>query len=269
MTALKIHGGKYYLASKIVELMPAHKRYLEAFAGGLSVLLAKPHEGIAEYANDLNGHIANFWAVMRSTEKFERFVHWCNSQPLEQRAFEAARDYHTIFTHDDGDPWAAFQFFVRNRMSRQGLGKDYCTPTSRLRRGMNENVSAWLSAVDGLPEIHERLRRVEIWNRPAVECLVDLDSAGMFAYVDPPYLHSTRSTTKEYGKYEMIEEEHEQLLEVLSELKGKFMLSGYPSKLYNDFAAKFGWRTVEFDVPNNASGSKSKQRKKEVVWMNY
>ena len=35
------HGGKHYLASKIVGLMPPRLRYVEPFAGGLAVLLAK------------------------------------------------------------------------------------------------------------------------------------------------------------------------------------------------------------------------------------
>lgn len=54
---VKIHGGKRYLAQWIVAEMPPHTRYLEAFFGGGSVLLRKPSEGIAEWANDLNGEL--------------------------------------------------------------------------------------------------------------------------------------------------------------------------------------------------------------------
>lgn len=35
-------GGKSKLAQSIVSLMPPHKRYIEVFGGGLSVLYAKP-----------------------------------------------------------------------------------------------------------------------------------------------------------------------------------------------------------------------------------
>jgi DNA adenine methylase len=33
-TPLKTHGGKHYLARKIVGLMPRHLHYVEPFAGG-------------------------------------------------------------------------------------------------------------------------------------------------------------------------------------------------------------------------------------------
>ena len=36
---LKWHGGKYYLAAKIVRLMPPHIHYVEPFFGGGAVLV--------------------------------------------------------------------------------------------------------------------------------------------------------------------------------------------------------------------------------------
>lgn len=266
---LKWHGGKHYLAKYIIDLMPPHDRYLEPYAGGLSVLLNKPYEGVSEYVNDTNGELMNFWAVLRSKTQFEKFHRWCSSQPLEQRAFEAAKSYEPIRVSDDGDAWGAFQFFVKMRMSRQGLGKDYCTPTKRTRRGMNENVSAWLSAIDGLPEIHERLRRVEVLNRKAVDVIRDLDSPELCIYLDPPYLHETRKSVGEYGSHEMTPKDHLELLQVLSHVKAKFLLSGYHSYMYDETAEMFGWRCIEFDIANHASSASSKERKTECVWMNY
>lgn len=38
---LKWHGGKSYLADWIISLMPKHLHYVEPYAGGLAVLLAK------------------------------------------------------------------------------------------------------------------------------------------------------------------------------------------------------------------------------------
>ena len=133
---------------------------------------------------------------------------------------------------------------------------------------MNENVSAWLSAVDGLPECHERLRRVEIRNMDAVAFIEKYDHSRALFYCDPPYMHETRTVTDAY-QHEMTREQHAALLAKLGAIKGKFLLSGYRSPLYDAAAGQFNWRRVNFDLPNNASGAKSKERKTECVWMNY
>lgn len=263
---LRYHGGKAYLAKKIVDLMPEHSRYLEAFSGGLSVLLAKPEDQCAEWVNDANGELTNFWRVLASPDTFTQFHRQIKFMPLNEAEFKMAN----LLPDMQADRIdRAVAFFIRNRMSRQGLSKDYCTPTSRLRRGMNENVSAWLSAVDGLEEVYYRLRRVEVWNRPAVDAIQDLDCTGLLVYADPPYISSTRSSKGEYGDHEMDDEDHWKLLDTLANIKGKFMLSGYDNRLYQHSADKHGWNCHKFELPNNASSAKSKERKTECLWCNF
>lgn len=255
---IKIHGGKHYLAKKIVALMPPHTRYLEAFSGGLSVLLNKPCEGVSEYANDMNGELTNFWRVLAQTP--DRMLRALWGTPVSQDEWLAAQ---AVCQNDNVK--RATQFFIRCRMSRQGLGKDYCTPTKRTRRGMNEHVSAWWGAIEGLHEVHERLKRVEVWNMQAVKAIQKLDGEDLLVYADPPYLHETRSSTGEYGSFEMTCEDHVELLECLKSMKGKFLLSGYASELYDSY----GWNRKDFSVPNSSSSAKKKEMKTECVWMNF
>ena len=70
---LKWHGGKHYQAKPIIDLMPAHRHYVELFGGGLSVLLAEDPEGVSQVANDLNGDLTNFYRTLQSPKLFERF----------------------------------------------------------------------------------------------------------------------------------------------------------------------------------------------------
>lgn len=267
---LKFHGGKRYLADWIVSHMSPHTRYVEPYFGGGSVLLRKPCEGIAEFINDINGELCNFWATLIDAREFSKFMHVMSVIPLGKPFYEDAM---RKATNADNDTRRAIKYFVKMRQSRQGLGKDYCTPTSRTRRGMNENVSAWLSAVDGLPDLHARLRRVEIWDRKggkALDCIKALDGYDTLFYLDPPYLPETRSSQGEYGEYEMTKADHYKLLTLLTTIDGKFLLSGYPSPMYENFREKNGWQMVSKPVHNQASSKRKKEKDRvECLWANY
>lgn len=133
---------------------------------------------------------------------------------------------------------------------------------------MNEQASAWLTCVEGLPEVHARLKRVVILSRDAVEVIRQQDGDKTLFYLDPPYLSETRASTGEY-QHEMTTDDHQELLEALATCQGKFLLSGYPSELYDQAARKHGWNHVDFELPNHASGKTEKQRMTERLWMNF
>jgi DNA adenine methylase len=271
---LKWHGGKHYLASRIVGLMPPHLHYVEPFFGGGAVLLLRdpadpslwmpPNKGVSEVANDVNGRLVNFWRVLKDESLFPRFVRMAQAIPVARDEWEAA---HAHIPSADDPVADAVAFFVDCRQSRSGLMKGFTPVTrSRTRREMNGNVSEWLSAVDGLPEIHARLRRVLIENMPAVDLIRREDAPFTLFYCDPPYLHTTRKATEAYA-FEMTETDHEELLGVLRQCKGKVMLSGYPSKLYDEALA--AWNRHTFDLANHAANGKAKRRETEVVWCNF
>lgn len=264
---LKWHGGKHYLAKQIIELFPRHTHYVEPYFGGGAVLLAKPErfvDGHSEIVNDLNGELTNFWRVLRDDATFTEFQRAVEATPFSKPEWEAAAN------NDGRHPvQRAIDFFVRYRQSRQGLGTDFATMSrSRTRRGMNEQVSSWLTAVSGLTEAHRRLQRVVILCEDAVAVIAREDSKDSFFYCDPPYLHDTRSVTNAY-ECELPDLAHASLIETLGKLAGKFILSGYPSAMYDDAAKRFGWTRIDIKIDNKASGAKVKAIKTECLWMNY
>lgn len=270
---IKIHGGKDTLAPKIVKLFPkTYLSYVEPYAGGCSVMLAANPEGHSEVVNDLDGELMNFWEVLQHANNFDIFSKKMAAIPFSEATFQKMKNMHDgHYVHTAHSPVVrAVNFFVAARQSLSGRRKDFAAiSTNRVRRGMNEQVSAWLTAVEGLPAVHERLKRVLILNRKALDVIRQLDNRQTLFYLDPPYLHSTRRTTKEYGQFEMSEDDHNQLLQVLSLISGKFILSGYRSELYDSYAKHHKWRRVEFKQPNLAAGGKKKRIMTECCWMNY
>ncbi len=243
-------------------MIQPHKLFVEPYFGAGHVLFAKDPEDSSEIVNDLDRELTNFWDVIKDKDKFDEFKFLIALTPFSEI------EYHRAKVFPEEPPARAVAFFIRNRMSRQALEQDYATPTRRLRSGMNEHVSAYLGAVDGLPILHERLQRVQIYNRPALELILQTDGPDTFFYLDPPYMEETRESVGQY-KFEMTDSDHVRLLFVLSKIKGKFLLSGYPSAIYEDARQRYGWKSLTFDVPNHSSSSKKKETKSETVWYNY
>ena len=274
---LKWHGGKWFLAPRIVGLMPPHTHYVEPFAGGLSVLLAKEPEGVSEVVNDVDRWLVNFWETLRDPDLFAVFSRQIDAHPFCEDSWKDAENYVTTRDKYEINPvsaWSfkvhkAIAFYITCRQSLAGRMKSFA-PLSRTRTrgGMNEQASAWLTVVEGLPAVHARLKRVVILNRDALDVIRQQDGPDTLFYCDPPYLHETRATTDDYV-YEMTAEQHGALLGVLSDVRGRFLLSGYRSPLYDDAAKRGCWDRVDFDLPNNAAGGAFKRRMVECVWRNF
>lgn len=216
--------------------------------------------------NDLDCGLINFWKVLQGQLSFLEFQRQVQAIPFSEFHWQEASKI-----DQDGktnDITRAVAFFVQCRQSLAGRRKAFAPLSrNRVRRGMNEQVSAWLSAVEGLQQVHERLKRVVVLNRPAVEVIQENDTKYAVQYLDPPYLHETRASTDEYGRYEMSYHQHQHLLNTIKKCKCKILISGYHSKLYDTELAD--WNAVEFDLPNNASHSETKDREVEVIWKNF
>src|SRR5262245_41571009 len=139
---LKWHGGKTYLAPKIVSLLPPHMHYVEPFCGGCAVLLAHNGENRSELINDINEDLMNFWRVLRDESSFQQFFRFMQAVPLSHTEWDDAGE-----AEDSWPSWRrAAAFFIRCRQSLAGRMKGFTSLTrNRLRRGMNGNVSEWLS----------------------------------------------------------------------------------------------------------------------------
>ena len=256
------YGGKFSHLKWLLPLLPYTNHYVEPFAGSAAVLLNREPSPVETY-NDIDGEVANFFRVLRDQK--EALIEAIALTPFSREEFAIAinEPINNISPLE-----RARRFFVRARQVRTGLAQTasigrwaYCKKSSR--NGMAGAVSRWLGSIDGLPKIADRLLRVQIENRPAIEVIKRYDSPETLFYCDPPYPHESRGDSGAYG-FEMTNSDHNELARVLRSVKGKVALSGYRCPLLDELYE--GWNCLE--APEKQAHSCKKPRT-EVLWTNY
>lgn len=131
--------------------------------------------------------------------------------------------------------------------------------------GMNNQEAVKALQEAKMEDLADRLRRVQIENREANEIIQTYgDSEDALIYCDPPYPHGSRSegTTTVY-RYEMTDEEHIELAEVLHNTDAKVAISSYrcdlTESLYGD------WNRIDVQKTSHTS----KEYREESLWLNY
>jgi DNA polymerase-1 len=278
---LKWHGSKSGLAGRIVALMPPHEVYVEPFAGSAAVLLAKP-PAADEVLGDLDRDLIRFYRTIRDPEALDRFLALARAKALSWPELppgpgepdpiaDAFRQGRAALGGPPGGDTVkrALAFFLASRLSMSGRLKNPAPPpkNGRLRRGMDERRSSFLTALDNLPAVSGRLRNARLRHRPAVEVIESEDAPGTLFYLDPPYVKGTRASPEVYRHDGMGEADHRALLELLLTVRGKVMLSGYPSELYDEMLA--GWTRHEWPVKNHGATGDKKRHMTELLWCNF
>jgi len=257
------YGGKFSHLTWLLPLLPKCRHYCEPFGGSAAVLLNREPSPV-ETLNDIDGEVCNFFRVLR--ERRDQLIEAILLTPFSREEFAIAFNIDTALS----DLERARRFYVRARQVRTGLAQRAslgrwanCKNTSRA--GMSGVISRWLGAVEHLPYIAERLLRVQIENRPAVEVVQIYDSEETLFYCDPPYVHRTRGDAKAYGN-EMSDDDHQELAAVLNRAKGKVAISNYSCALMDELYPPPKWRKI---VATEKTNHSTKGRRVEVLWTNY
>lgn len=257
------YGGKYSHLEWLLPLLPSCHHYCEPFGGSAAVLLNREPSPIETY-NDIDGELTNFFRVLR--EDADRLIRAIALTPFSREEFALA----CVIDPALDAPERARRFYVRARQVRTGLAQSAslgrwanCKNTSRA--GMAGAVSRWLGAVEDLPEIALRLLRVQIENRPASEVIQLYDSPTTLFYCDPPYIHESRQDNNAYA-YEMTDQEHSQLSQLLNSVEGMVAISGYDCDLMNELYPEPRWSK---NVGPSRTIHSTKGKRTEVLWTNY
>lgn len=253
---LKYPGSKWNIARQLVELIPHHHSYVEPYFGSGAVLFTKAPSAI-ETVNDLDGEVVNlFRCIQQDSERLARLVMTTPfSREVYDRNFDSDNSYASRYQRAAGflvQCWQSHGF--RTTGAKVGWKNDVVGRESMYA------LWNWYRLPEWIIEIAERLRKVQIECRPALEVIHRFDYPNVFMYIDPPYLLGTRRG-KQY-RHEMTDADHEELLQVIVQRKAKIMISGYESNLYNEYLRE--WHKEYF-----TSCAEHGKPRQEVVWMNY
>jgi DNA adenine methylase len=263
---VKAHGGKYYLAPKIVPILlsvPTRiTEYLEPCAYGASVFLALPRFE-REILGDINPDVVDLWRVLADAEFSVQLQERVGRTPYTESAFEAAKHDPAVTALQ-----RAFRAIIRCRFSRGGLGKDFAW-SDRLRGGRPGDENAWETFREQeLPRIIARARGVEVTSDPCWWTVWESrHRMHRLIYADPVYMRETRTAKAAYGPYEMTRLHHFWLVTALRAHSGPAAISGYRCPDYDRWLRD--WRRIDFDMPNNAGQGRKKKRRTESLWVNW
>lgn len=250
----KYPGSKWSMAKQIISFFPAHHSYLEPFFGSGAILFNKPRSNI-ETVNDLDNNVINLFKCIRNDP--ERLARSIYLTPYARDVYEKA------FKENPEDPFErALNFYIRLNMGHGFRTNGEKVGWKNDVQGREKAYAAidWCNLPEMIMRAAERLRGVQIENRPAVQLIERFNHKNVLIYCDPPYVLKTRHG-KQY-KCEMDDEDHEELLTLLLRHKGPAIISGYETELYDNMLA--GWNRYEKTVYSQVCS-----KKKEVIWMNY
>lgn len=265
--ALRWFGGKWLLAPWIIEHLPPHETYVEPFGGAGSVLLRKSRAA-AEVYNDLDDEVVTLFRVLRDRKQCAQLRRLLRMTPFARTEFREAYE-------PSEDPVErsrrlvvrSYMGFGSNAHASQAKGHRSTGFRANSSRSGTTPAQDWANYPDALAAIFRRFAGVVIENRNAVEVMQQHDRPTTLHYVDPPYVHSTRAQGNPYDlawrmyRHEMDDAAHVALVTFLRDLRGMVVLSGYPSRLYDDPLAD--WRRIE--RPALADGARPRV---EVLWIN-
>ncbi len=258
------YGAKQRIARKIIDTLPPHNAWVEAFCGSAALTLNKAPVPI-EVINDIDGQIINLFEQLRTNS--DALCRAVTLTPYAREEFENARDGQLI-----KDPVErARRFLVRSMMTVNatisGINCGFSFSQSYAREGREARVNRWYNLPERLEKVVERLRGVRIENRDARELLSMFSNRpATLMYLDPPYF-----TRRDHGYVIDANDRdfHADLLALCKKAKCMLLISGYDNDLYAEMLKKKdGWSRCTIETHTRDTSGKDYART-EVLWMNY
>lgn len=255
-TPITYYGGKQTLLKHILPLFPVHDCYTEAFAGGAAAYFAKEPSEI-EVINDTNGNLVNFYRMLKSNfealkQRIDTTLHSREQHEFAGWVYDNPKFFDTIER-----AWAVWALSKMGFASKLDGTWGYDKAKNSLPKKITNAKECFTV------ELSRRLEQTQIECTDGLRIIASRDSENAFHFVDPPYVGTDCG---HYGGYTL--QDFDELLELISGLKGKFMLTMFPNELLSEYVVKNNWKVTE--VSRHISASRTNRRKQtELVVMNY
>lgn len=257
-TPISYYGGKQSMLKDILPRIPEHRIYTEVFFGGGAVYWAKQPVEV-EVINDLNREVINFYQQLKSNyNELNKQI----QQTLHSRAVQQDANFVYEKPHLFSPVMRAWAFYVATQQgfgTMIGAGWGYGNSEKIAKKIDNKKKQF-------LPALAERLEQTQIECNDAIKILKARNFEDAFHYIDPPYIEVSQG---HYAGY--LRTDFEDLLQTLEGIKGKFLLSTYPTDILAEYTQKNGWYTIEVDKPLGVAKviNGKRKRKVEVLTANY
>lgn len=264
LTMIRWAGGKGRQLKDLLPLIPPGKTYVEPFGGGASLLLNKQPSEVEVY-NDLDHALVNLWEVVRDDATFDEFAAKLEWTPYAREAFADAVRHHS----DDSVDRVMRAVMFYTMLNQSISGKRLALPSEWSRSRYQNLGERWQLRQQKLGPIHGRFRGVQIECRDALDVLQEWDGPETVFYCDPPYILETRKKQKYYA-VEPGDDYHHQLVDVLLNVQGMVILSGYEHPIYQRLREE-GWMTDIYGANatmNVVREDEEKGKRKEIVYRN-
>ena len=257
-TPVSYYGGKITLLGRILPNIPPHNIYTEAFFGGGAVFFAKA-SAEAEIINDTNAMVVNFYEQVQTN--FQALQSKIEATLFCRSTYKVALSIYQM-PHLFDKLQQAWAFYIAtncgfaNKVGSWGYDKY----SKRVKAFRNKKIAFNKAIVD-------RIAHAQIENNDANKVIQSRDTDDAFHYVDPPYIDTNQGMYSGYT-----EQDYKKLLDTLSGVKGKFLLSSYPSDILDEYIKKNGWYSIQINKPLSAQKAvtgKPRARKTEVLTANY
>jgi DNA adenine methylase len=255
-TPISYYGGKQTLLKHIIPLVPEHEVYTEAFAGGAALYFAKDPSEV-EVINDVNSNLVNFYRVLKGnyTALKERINATLHSR--EEHEFAGiVYDYPQFFGPVER-AWALWVLSKQSFASRLDGTWGYDKQKNSVSKKIDNAKKDFTEALS------ERLERTQIECTDALRVIKNRDGEKAFHFVDPPYIGTDCGHYCGYNLMDFLE-----LLEILKNLKGKFMLTMFPQEDLKDAVKLNHWKLLKVERFISAS-KESRRMQEEWIVMNY